>query len=166
MASQKQVQAYLTHWNQEAMQKPGVMENLSKKTGSLIHTFVWQLRKSGSRLRPREESIAGSTENKELAHMQRRLQQWERGIPIRFRPAVDALIAERMGIGLVEGHYWCWGGTEAGWLYGGYTMAPHRHTESDKIRQTISFRRMGHRPWYMVQHQLHKGQGVSQKIRT
>ena len=49
--SQQHAQAYLSHWNLSMMQRPGVMEYLNKHTGSLVHTFVWQLRKSRSRLR-------------------------------------------------------------------------------------------------------------------
>ena len=82
-------------------------------------------------------------------------------IPSRFRKAVDTLIAERMGIGLVEGNYWCGGGTEAGYTEAirriqgrGYmtpagTTASHQHTEQE-LRQTISFRRMGRRSWYNI----------------
>ena len=46
--------------------------------------------------------------------MQRRLQEWERLIPFSFPSAVDARIAERMDIGIVESHHWLWGETEAG----------------------------------------------------
>ena len=146
------------------------MKYLNKHTGSLVHTFVWQLRKSRSRLRQRGKHKPGCNETEELAHMQRRLQEWEKGIPIQFWPAVDALIAERMGVGLAEGQYWSWGGTEDG-----YTEALHRfqdrgnlalsgrtttrcHTEPE-IRQITSFRRMGRRSWYTVHQQLRNWQG-------
>ena len=47
--------------------------------------------------------------------MHRRLQELERRIPVDFRQVVDALFAERMGIGIVAGYHWYWGGTEAGY---------------------------------------------------
>ena len=75
-----------------------------------------------------------------------------RVVPIQYRSAVDALIADRLGVGIIEWYYWNWVGEEVG-----YTevlrrlhkrtepiktgpRTPQQHTVPDTAMQQASFR--------------------------
>ena len=122
----------LTQWVQEAQRRPGAKEYLNMHSGSIMPTLVGQLRVGRSKLRQRAKTREGCNEDTELEHRRRRLQEWTKGIPITYRAAVDSLIADRMGIGVVEGLHWQQAGTEAG-----YTEAIQRLNGRRQIQPTV-----------------------------
>ena len=85
--------------------------------------------------------------------------------PNNYRAAVDILIADRMGIGVVEGLHWHHTGTEARYteairrLQGRREpshptpQSPNYRTKTEKHRQH-SFRKMGRRTRYQVHQQF------------
>ena len=57
------------------------------------------------------------TETDKIGQMMRCLREWEAHIPVLFRTAANALIADRLGIGIGirEGYHWEWGSADAGY---------------------------------------------------
>ena len=74
-----------------------------------------QLQEGRQRTRRRGSKGAGKTETHRIGQMMRRLREWKRRIPLRYHTAADALIADRLGVGITEGYYWEWESAEAGY---------------------------------------------------
>ena len=83
--------------------------------GGLMRTTKRQMREGRQRARRRGSKGDGDIETDKIGQMMRRLREWEERILAQFRTATDALIADRLGIGIREGYHWEWGSTDAGY---------------------------------------------------
>ena len=160
------------------MRRPEVTEYLHQQKGRLIHSLGCHIRRSRNRIRQMRRKNSGKARMDENLHMRRWMTEWGSHIPTLYRPAVDALLASRIGIGIVEGYYWQWGDAEAGCteVLGrlqartqpthSEPRTPQRHVEPNTTKKPVSFRQMGRRSWYIIHNQLHNWAGEKQRDNT